>query len=238
MGSGYVFLYYSEPDSSYVYYYDILLTGSDEVVISATKAYLQMHFAIRDLKTPRYFLGIEFAYQSGKLALSQRKFALDLLQEMGLLGCKPTTSPFEAQPKFWDTNSPMMTDANRYRCLLGKLIYLTVTRPNITYVVCVLSEFMHEPGMVHWEGALRVLAYIKCAPGKGLIYRHHDHLRIEAYSDVRYAGDKGDRKSTTGYYTYVGGNLVTWRSRKQKVISFSRAEAKYRAMAATAREMV
>ena len=93
----------------------------------------------------------------------------------------------------------MMADANHYRHLLGKLIYLTVTRPDITYVDSVLSQFMHEPRMVHCEGALQVLAYIKRAPGKGLIYRHHDHLRIEAYSDVGYAGDKGDQKSTTGY---------------------------------------
>ena len=106
----------------------------------------------------------------------------------------------------------MMADANRYRRLLGKLIYLTLTRPDITYAVSVLSHFMHEPRMVHWEGALRVLAYIKRAPSKGLIYRCHDHLRIEAYSDVGYAGDKGDKKSTTGYCTYVEGNLVTWRS--------------------------
>ena len=70
----------------------------------------------------------------------------------------------------WDTDSPMMADANRYRRLLGKLIYLIVTHPNITYVVSVLSQIMHEPRMVHWEGALRVLAYIKRAPGKGLIY--------------------------------------------------------------------
>ena len=221
-----------------IYVDNILLTGNDEAAICATKTYLQTHFAIRDLKTPRYFLGIEFAYQSGKLVLSQRKYALDLLQETGLLGCKPATSPLEARPKFWDTDSPMMADANRYRRLLGKLIYLTVTRPDITYAVSVLSQFMHEPRMVHWEGALRVLAYIKRSPSKGLIYRRHDHLRIEAYSDAGYAGDKGDRKSTTGYCTYVGGNLVTWRSRKQKVVSCSSAEAEYRAMAATAREMV
>ena len=91
----------------------------------------------------------------------------------------------------------MMVDANRYLRLLGKLIHLTVTRPYITYAVSVLSQFMHEPHMVHWEGALRVLAYIKCAPRNGLIFQRHDHLRIEVYSDVGYAGDKGDRKSTT-----------------------------------------
>ena len=76
------------------------------------------------------------------------------------------------------------------------------------------------------------------APRKGLIYRRHDHVRIEAYFDAGYAGDKGDQKSTIGYCTYVGGNLVTWHSRKQKVVSCSSAEAEYRAMAATAREMV
>ena len=122
-----------------IYVDDILLTGNDEASISATKAYLQTQFAIRDLKTPRYFLGIEFVYQSGKLALSQKKYALVLLQERRLLGCKPATSPLEARPKFWDTDSPIMVDANRYRRLLGKLIYLTVTRSDITYAVNVLS---------------------------------------------------------------------------------------------------
>ena len=123
-----------------------------------------------------------------------------------------------------------MANANCYRRLLGKLIYLTVTRPDITYVFSVLSQFMHEPRMVHWEGALRVLSYIKRAPRKWLIYWRHDHLRIEAYSDAEYAGDKGDRKSTTRYCTYVGGNLVIGRSQKQKVVSCSSDEAEYRAM--------
>ena len=92
--------------------------------------------------------------------------------------------------------------------------------------------------MVHWEGTLRVLAYIKHALGKGLIYRCHDHLRIEAYSDVRYDRGKGDQKSTTWYCTYVGGNLVTWRSQKKKVVSCLSAKVEYRAMATTAHEMI
>ena len=157
---------------------------------------------------------------------------------MGVIFTPHVSSSLEARPKFWDTNSPMMADANRYRCLLGKPIYLTVIYLDITYVVSVLSQFMHEPLMVHWDGALRVLAYIKCALGEGLIYRRHDHLRIEAYSNAGYAGDKGDRKSSTGYCTYIGGNLVTWCSWKQKVVSCLSAEAEYRAMAATTREMV
>ena len=144
----------------------------------------------------------------------------------------------EARSQVWDTLSPLFDDANRYRKLLGKLIYLTVTRPNIVYAVSVLSQLIQEPRRVHWEGALRVLAYIKQAPGRGLIYRRHGHLRIEAYSNAGYAGDKVDHKSTTSYCTYIGGNLVTWRSQKQKVVSCSSAESEYRAMAKTAREMV
>ena len=89
---------------------------------------------------------------------------------MGLLGCKLATSPLEARPKFWDIDSPIMVDANPYWRLLGKLIYLTVTRLDITYAVSVLSQFTHEPRMVHWEDALRVLAYIKRVLGKRLIF--------------------------------------------------------------------
>ena len=161
-----------------------------------------------------------------------------MLKETRLLGYKPKTSPMEAPPQFWDTSSPLFEDANRYQRFLGKLIYLTVTRPDILYAVSVLSQFMQEPRQVHWKGALRVLAYIKRAPGRGLIYLRHCHLRIEAYSDAGYAADKGDRKSTTGYCTYIGGNLVTWRSWKQKVVSCSSAESEYRAMSETTQEMV
>ena len=187
---------------------------------------------------PRYFLGIEFAHQDRKLALTQQKYALDMLKETRLLGCKPETSLMEAHPQFRDTSSPLFEDANHYRRLLGKLIYLTVTRLDIVYAVSVLSQFMQEPRRVHWERALRVLAYIKRAPRRGLIYQWHSHLHIEAYSDGGYAGDKGNRKSITGSCTYIGGNLVTWRSQKQKVVSCSSAKSEYRVMAKIVREMV
>ena len=127
----------------------IILTGSDETSILATKTYLQQHLSIRDLGSPTYFLGIKFAHQDRKLALTQRKYALDLLKETRLLGCQPKTSPMEALPQLWDTSSPLFEDANRYQRLLGKLIYLTVTHHDIVYTVSVLSQFMHEPRHVH-----------------------------------------------------------------------------------------
>ena len=92
---------------------------------------------------------------------------------------------------------------------------------------------MQTPRVVHLEGVYRVLAYLKRAPGKGLLYRRHEHLNIKVYSDARYVGDKVDQKSYGGYASYVGGNLVTWRSQKQFVVSRSSAESEYRVMVDT-----
>ena len=97
---------------------------------------------------------------------------------------------------------------------------------------------MHQPREAHWLAVLRILAYIKSYPRKGLVYKKHGHVRISGYSDSEYAGDRGYRKSTTGYCTFVGENLVTWESKKQDVISRSSAEAEYRAMTHTTCEMV
>ena len=93
--------------------------------------------------------------------------------------------------------------------MIEKLIYLSVTRPDITFVVEVLSRFMHQARKTHWLIAMRVLTYIKSCPRKELVYRKHGHVHISGYSDSEYAGDRGDRKSTTGYCTFIEGNLVT-----------------------------
>ena len=221
-----------------VYVDDIIITGSDDAEVAATKAYLAQHFVTRDLSPPRYFLGLEIAYRQGQMSICQRKYALDLLEETGMLGCKPVTSPMEQNVDWWDHATALVEDAGLYRRLVGKLIFLTVTRPDISYAVSVLSQFMQAPRTIHLEGVYRVLAYIKRAPGRGLLYRRHGHLRIEAYSDFGFAGDKEDRKSHGGYATYVGGNLVTWSSQKQSIVSRSSAEAEYRAMADTTAEML
>jgi len=154
------------------------------------------------------------------------------------LRCKPANTPMEANVDLYFDDSHILDDSERYKRLIGKLIYLTVTKPNITFVVRVLSKFIHQPRETHWLAAMRVLPYIKSCLGKGLVYKKYKHIRISLYSDSKYANDRGDRKSTTGYCTFVGGNLVTWRSKKQDIVSRSSAEAEYRAMSHTACEIV
>ena len=196
-----------------VYVDDIIITGSDDAEVAATKAYLAQHFVTRDLSPPpppppRYFLGFEIAYRQGQMSICQRKYVLDLLEETGMLGCKPASSPMEQNVDWWDNATTLLEDADIYRRLVGKLIYLTVTRPDISYAVSILSQFMQAPRTIHLEGVYRLLAYLKRAPGKGLLYRRQGHLHIEAYSDSGFAGDKEDRKSHGGYATYVGGNAT------------------------------
>src|SRR3954462_961932 len=154
-----------------VYVDDIILTGSDDQGILEAQTFLKSHFVCRDMGRPRYFLGIEFAYRLQEISLSQRKYVLDLLQETGQLGCKPECTPVELTPPYWDTSSPVLDDPTSYIRLVGKLIYLTVTRPDISFAVGLLSQFMQEPKVVHWQGVMRVLAYFKATPGKGLLYR-------------------------------------------------------------------
>jgi len=118
-----------------VYVDDILLLESDSVVLAKTKKYLKRHFVTKDIRKLKYFLGIKVAYQKHGLFLSQRKYALNLLKETGLLGYKTTSTPIESNVNIWYDGSHPLDDPRHYRRLIEKLIYLTFTRLDITFAV-------------------------------------------------------------------------------------------------------
>src|ERR1039457_7403798 len=126
---------------------------------------------------------------------------------------------------------------NQFQRLIEKLIYLTVTRPDIYFFVSQISKFMHSPRTPHLEAINRILRYLKGNPGKGILMKNNNSNNICGYSDADWAGSF-DRKSTTGFCTFVVGNLVTWKSKKQNVVVRSSTEAEYRAMASTTSELV
>ena len=150
---------------------------------------------------------------------------------MGLLDCKPANTPVVQNHRLEEYPDQVPTNKERYQRLVRKLIYLSHTRLDIAYVVSVVSQFMHCPSEDHMDVVIRILQYLKSSSGKGLMVSKNNHLKVEGYTDADWARNISNRKSTSGYFMFVGGNLVAWRSKKQKVVALSRAEAEFRGMA-------
>ena len=123
-------------------------------------------------------------------------------------------TPMDPNHKLGEAKEELMVDKRMYQRLVGRLIYLAHTWPDIAYSVSVISQFMHDPREPHLQAAYRVLHYLKGNPDKGILFKKNNTLALEAYTDADYAGSLVDRRSTIGYCTFLGGNLVTWRSKK------------------------
>lgn len=124
----------------------------------------------------------------------------------------------------------MLKDQSQYRRLVGRLIYLTIIRPNITYSGHVLSRFMHAPRRPHMEAALRVLRYLKNSPERGLFFPSQNDSSLQAFFDSDWAGCPISCRSTTGYCVFLGSSLISWWTKRQKIVSLSSEEVEYRAM--------
>ncbi|WJZ88004.1 hypothetical protein VitviT2T_007342 [Vitis vinifera] len=146
-------------------------------------------------------------------------------------GCQPINTPIEEGLKLCVEPNQVSTDKGRYQRLVGRLMYLDHTRPDLAYALSVVSQYMHNPGEQHMNVVMRILRYLKNAPGKGILFaKNIDHQSIEVYIDADWAGAVDDRRSTSGYFTFVGGNLVTWKSKKHNVVARLSAEAEFRGM--------
>lgn len=195
------------------------------------KKKLALKFEMKDLGALRYFLGMEVTKSRQGISVSQRKYVLDLLEETRMLGCKPAKTPMDSNLKPGENSSGDLVDKRRYQHLVGRLIYLSHTRPEIAFTIRCVSQFMHSPSTEHMEAVYRILRYLKGTHGKGLFFKKTEERGIEAFTDADWAGSVDDRRSTSGYCSFVWGNLVTWRSKKQTVVARSSAEVELRSIA-------
>ncbi|XP_019188887.1 PREDICTED: uncharacterized protein LOC109183157 [Ipomoea nil] len=159
----------------------------------------------------------------------------DLLNRAGMVDCKQLATPASTTQSVTPSDEPF-DNPTQYRRIVGALQYLTISRPNLSYAVNRLCQFMHTQTVDHWGMVKRVLRYIKGTLDYGLRLSSSPTTAIHAYSDSDWAGCPIDRKSTSGYAVFLGNNLVSWLSRKQRTVARSSTEAEYKALADVAAE--
>lgn len=220
-----------------IYVDDLMICGSNQAAIQHIQSMLSSVFHMKHLGPLRYFLGIEVSRSNSGFFLSQRKYTVDLIAAYGLSDAKPLTLPMDPNTKLTPEIGTPLDDATPYQRLLGKLIYLTITRPDIAFPVHLLSQYMHSPTSTHMQAAKRLLRYLLHSPSQGILLASTSAAHLQAYCDSDWASCPTTRRSTTGYCVLLGNSPISWKAKKQAVVSRSSAEAEYRAMALTACEI-
>eukprot|EP00253_Pinus_taeda_P035879 PITA_35879 len=219
-----------------LYVDDLILTGSDPILINHVKSSLKKKFEMTDLGHLHYFLGLQVLESKEGIFLSQSKYACDLLRFFHMEDCKPAPSPFQSGVKLSVSCTSPEVDATLYRQLVGKLLYLTHTRPDLSFVVGLVAWFMQTPHESHWKAAKQILRYVCSTVQFGIHYSAEASPLLVGFTDSDWAGDLDDRKSTVGYVFTLGSGPITWACKKRAAISLPSAEAEYRGAVEASKE--
>jgi transposase InsO family protein len=223
-----------------VYVDDIIVASSSSKAVNALLADLKEDFALKDLGDLHYFLGIEVKRGNEGLLMTQERYARDVLKRSGMDKCKPVETPMSSVEKLSIHSGEKLghDDSTNYRSIVGALQYLTLTRPDISFAVNKVCQFLHAPSTTHWSAVKRILRYIHGTVGMGLKLVRSSSLLVSAFSDADWAGCVDDRRSTGGFAVYLGENLISWTARKQATVSRSSTEAEYKSLANATAEIL
>lgn len=222
-----------------LYVDDLIFTGNDRSMCDEFKNSMMSEFDMTDLGKMKYFLGIEVKQSSDGIFICQRRYAQEILARFGMEDCNAVKNPIVSGTKLHKDENGDRVDETLFKQVVGSLMYLTVTRPDLMYSVSLLSRFMSSPTKMHWLAAKRVLRYLKGTIDLGIFYRKDmGNLKFLVFTDSDYAGDLNDRRSTSGYVFKLGSGAVSWASKKQPVVALSTTEAEYIAAALCACQCV
>ena len=144
---------------------------------------------------------------------------------MGFLASKPSSVPMDPNIHLNASDGELVPDSSSYRRLIGRLLYLTLSRPDISFVVHQLSQYVSQPRIPHLKAADHLLRYLKAHPDQGLFFSSSSSLQLKAFSDADWGTCPDSRRSVTGFYIFLGNSLVSWKAKKQTTVSRSSAKA-------------
>lgn len=217
-----------------IYVDDLLFTSNDEELLNEFKRSMKDEFDMTDLGKMRYFLGIEVIQKADGIFICQRKYVAELIERFGMQNYNFVCNPIVPGQKVGRDEAGVKVDSTLYKQMVGNLMYLTATRPDLMFVVSLISRFMANPTELHFGTAKRIMRYVKGTLEFGIWYQREGKSELLGYTDSDYAGDVDDSRSTSGYVFLMSGGAVAWSSRKQPIVTLSTTEAEYVAAATCA----
>ena len=215
-----------------LYVDDLIFTENDVCMCGEFKKSMMLEFDMTDLGRMKHFFGIEVLQNPSGIFICQRRYAQEVLTRFKMASCNAVKNPTVASTKLTKDVGGTEVDATLFNQIVGSLIYLTMTRPNIIYAVSLISRYMSRPTMSHWLAAKRILMYLKGTTELGILYKKEEgNVKLLAFTDSGYASDLDDMRSTSSYVFRIGHGAMSWSSKKQPVVTLFTTEAEYIAAA-------
>ncbi|CAH9094710.1 unnamed protein product [Cuscuta europaea] len=214
-----------------IYVDDIIFASSNPCLCKHFEKLMKTKFEMSMMGELNFFLGLQVRQLSDGIFINQSKYILEMLKRFNIDSKSSMPTPMSPTNKLDSDPSGKSVDATNYRAIIGSLLYLTSSRPDIVFSTCLCARFQANPKESHLTAVRRILRYLKGTVHLGLWYPKHSGFDLVGYSDADFAGCRMDRKSTSGAVQFLGDKLVCWSSKKQNCVSTSTAEAEYVAAA-------
>ncbi|RVW57878.1 Retrovirus-related Pol polyprotein from transposon TNT 1-94 [Vitis vinifera] len=215
-----------------IYMDNLIYTSNDEDMISGFKNSMMKVFDMTDLGRMRFFLGIEVLQKSNGIFICQMRYATEVLKRFGMFDSKPVSSPIVPGFKMSRDDDGVAVNMTNFKQMVGSLMYLTATRPDIMFNVSLISRYMAKPTELHLQVTKRILRYLKGTTNYGILYKKGREEELLVFTDSDYAGDIDDRKSTSGYVFLLSSGVISWLSKKQPIVTLLTTKVEF--VAATA----
>ncbi|GJQ95612.1 retrovirus-related pol polyprotein from transposon TNT 1-94 [Tanacetum coccineum] len=213
-----------------IYVDDIIFASTDPTACTIFSKEMNSKFQMSMMGQMSFFLGLQVSQSPRGIFINQAKYALEILKKYGMDLTDPVDTPMVDRLKLDEDLKGIPVDQTRFRGMVGSLMYLTASRPDLVFVVCMCARYQAKPTKKHLEAIKRVFRYLRGTIHMGLWYPKDNAMALTAYADADHAGCQDTRRSTSGSAQFLGEKLVSWSSKKQRSTAISTTEAEYIAM--------